>query len=540
MSFEAFDDMVKQRYDSQRALDTINIQQRYNELHLMKTSIMNRCVDYAVWTLPGMFPRIGLTENVEYQQNIDAVGARGVNHLANRLVMTLFQPSQPFFRIKIASKEAQALQAAADKGDQDAIFLLKNIDSILAEAEQSAMMKLDYNHYRTEATTAAKHLIITGNALLYHPEDNKSRVHVYGLRDYVLLRDLSGGVIEMITRDNKAFCTFSDTIKEQLIVSKNKHSYTDDTDITIYTRLRLENDGKWHLTQTADTILLDSTGVWTTDELPWIPLTWNLLRGENYGRGLVEDYAATFHALAVLNDAIVKTCALAADMKFGVDPSSIVDIQELNRSQPGSYHMMKKDDVFPLEWTNQIDMSSVVTMVEKLEKQVETVFLLNSSIQRDAERVTAEEIKYMAQELETAFGGIYSRFATDWQLREATLLLKRIKVSIGKDIFPQIITGLDSLSNAGEMSNMNLWIQDLAALQSVPPQIGNVIDPMQYAIYCAVRRGVEYKKILKSQQQLQQEQQQAQQQQAQAQQQDVAAQTAAQAGKQAAQPQGQQ
>jgi hypothetical protein len=238
----------------------------------------------------------------------------------------------------------------------------------------------------------------------------------------------------------------------------------------------------------------------------------------------------------VLNDAIVKTAALAADMKYGVDPASIVDIQELNRAQPGTYHMMKKDDVFPIAFTNIVDMQSVVTLVEKLEKQIETVFLLNSSIQRDAERVTAEEIKYMAQELETAFGGIYSRFATDWQLREATLLLKRIKISIGKDIYPQIITGLDSLSNAGEMSNMTLWIQDLAALQTVPPEIRNVIDPMQYAIYCAVRRGVEYKKILKSQQQMQQEQQQLQQQQAQEQQQEVAQQTAKAAGQQAMQP----
>ena len=36
------------------------------------------------------------------------------------------------------------------------------------------------------------------------------------------------------------------------------------------------------------------------------------------------------------------------------------------------------------------------------------LLLLNSSVQRNAERVTAEEVRYMAQELETALGGVYS------------------------------------------------------------------------------------------------------------------------------------
>ena len=534
---DGFDSPVQQRHDSQADIETDDLKHRFEELHLLKTSIMNRFVDYAVWTLPSIFPRIGLTENIEYQQSVNSIGARAVNHLSNKLVLTLFQPSQPFFRIKIASKQAKALKDAADKGDPDAQFLMQHLDEVLSEAEQEAMMRLDYNHYRTEATTACKLLIITGNALLYHPDNDKSKVHVYSLRDYCVVRDLSGMPIEIITRDNKAFSTFSDDVKDALRAGKTKQKYNDESDITIYTRCRLEDDGKWHMQQAANDVLLDSEGTWTTDELPWITLTWNLLRGENYGRGLVEDYAAVFHALAVLTDALVKSVALCADIKFGVDPSSVANVEDLNNGQPGSYHVLKKDDVFPISTLNQIDMSSVVEMIDKLEKQISTAFLLNSAVQRDAERVTAEEIKYVAQELETAFGGIYSRFAEEWQLKEATLLLKKVNIKLGNDIHPQIITGLDSLSNAGEMNNMELWLHDLSALATVPEQVLAAIDPMQYAIYCAIRRGVEYKKVLKTPQQMQQEQAQQQQMQAQQQQQEAAAQTAQQAGKQAVQGQ---
>ena len=540
MSFDAFDDIVRQRYDTPKDIATDDLRHRFAQLHLLKTPSMLRYIDYAVWTLPSIFPRIGLTENIEYQQSVNSIGARAVNHLANKLVLTLFQPSQPFFRIKIASKQAKAIKDAADRGDPDAQFLLQNLDSVLAEAEQEAMMKLDYNHYRTEATTACKQLIITGNALLYHPDNDKTKVHVYSMRDYCVIRDLSGEPIEIITRDNKAFSTFSDDVQNALKAHDNKNvKYSDDTDVTIYTRVRLHDDGKWHLQQDADDVTLDSEGTWTCEECPWIVLTWNLMRGENYGRGLVEDYAAVFHALAVCTDALVKQVALCSDIKFGVDPASVVNVDDLNKGQPGSYHMMKKEDVFPLSFINQMDIGAVTSFIDKLEKQISTAFLLNSAVQRDAERVTAEEIKYVAQELETAFGGIYSRFAEEWQLREATLLLKKVHIKLGKDVYPQIITGLDSLSNAGEMNNMELWLHDLSELSAVPPQLLQAIDPMQYAIFCAIRRGVEYKKILKSPQQMQQEQAQMQQQQAQQQQQEAAQQTAQEAGKQAVQGQGQ-
>ena len=48
-------------------------------------------------------------------------------------------------------------------------------------------------------------------------------------------------------------------------------------------------------------------------------------------------------------------------------------------------------------------------------------FLLNTAIQRDAERVTAQEIRYMAQQLETAMGGIYSLLSQEFQLPLVTI-----------------------------------------------------------------------------------------------------------------------
>ena len=45
--------------------------------------------------------------------------------------------------------------------------------------------------------------------------------------------------------------------------------------------------------------------------------------------------------------------------------------------------------------------------MQRIETRLEHAFLLNASVQRQAERVTAEEIRFMAEALEQSLGGIY-------------------------------------------------------------------------------------------------------------------------------------
>ena len=201
MSYAQFDHKVQTDYNKK------NLAARFQELHKKKSALLTRCEDYADWTLPGVFPKITQTDTVEVSQSMESLGARGANHLSNKLILTLFQPGQPFFKVKIASDQLKELEEAAKAGDVDAEYLLANLDTILAESEKEAMTILDYNRYRTEATTAAKLLIITGNALLYHPESKEGKVQTYNLRDYCIVRDLSGNILEIITRDCKSFNT---------------------------------------------------------------------------------------------------------------------------------------------------------------------------------------------------------------------------------------------------------------------------------------------------------------------------------------------
>lgn len=517
---------------------TNTLQHRWDKLDGKKTSVKSRSEQYAKWTLPFLFPETGSTSGSENQLSNDSIGARSVNHLSNKVVSSLFRPQGPFFRLSLSAEQLAKIEKLTEGADPAEVAdAVSKVEKELNSTERSAMEHLDMVAYRPQATFAAQLLIATGNALVYHPEGKP--VQVFTVRDYCVVRDLSGTVIEIMTRECKAFETFKPEVQAQLRNGRtvNNTQYENDTDVTVFTQIKLNDDGKFQAKQEAGLIELDTQGAsWPVNVLPWIPLTWTLVRGEDYGRGLVEDFAGAFHAIEVLTQSLINLAGVMGDIKFLVNPASLIDVNALNNSPPGSYHAGKEGDVVAVQTNKGADANFIVTMIERYEKQIAQAFLLNSSVTRNAERVTAEEIRIQANELEMSVGGIYSRLALQWQLPTAYITLDHIKFnSVSQGIKPKIITGMDSLSRQGELDNVRMWIGDLAMLEAVPEDIRGVIDPLKFAAYLGTNRQVDYNKFLFTQAQLQQRQEQQQQMLAQQEQQKAAGTVAAEAGKAAVQ-----
>lgn len=489
-------------------IETIReLKHRWDELEVRKSNLKSRCEQYAKWTLPYLYPYNGANESTEFVISYDSIGARGVNHLANKIVMTLFPSQTAFFRLKIDSEMQAQIKALMVQGSLDPeqaeaqlTAALAKVDEELVTAEKAANEKMDMVAYRPQAVMAAKHLIVTGNSLMFHPE--KGAVQQIGLKDYCVVRDISGEVIELMTRDCKAFETFAPAVQARLKDRHLNHTtmkpYQDKSDVIIYTQVRLENDGKYHMYQCADFVLLDTEGaVWPKDKLPWIVLAWNLVHGEDYGRGLVEEYAGAFHNLEVLSGSLLNLAAIMGDIKFLVNPNCLADIAELNRAPSGSYHSGKEGDITAIQLQKQNDAQFIAGMIDRYEKQISDAFLLAST--RNAERVTAEEIRMDAQELETSNGGIYSRLANTWQYPTANIILDQIGFEgIGDGIIPQVITGMDSLSRLAELDNYRLFMSDLILLNEVPEDVRGRLKLSAYMAIIGQARQVDYKVIVMS------------------------------------------
>ena len=474
---------------------------RWTELESRKSTLLAQCEKYAQWTLPYVFPPDNLTDHQELPVDMDSIGARGTNHLANKIINTLFPAKSLFFRLVIDQEMRDLIEkgiAAANEGSDDAIraaveTAVQAAEKELIKAEKRAEEHLNMIKYRPQATNAVKLLIVTGNAMVYHPETTRSLyrkgyqqpVQVYNLRNYHVCRDVSGEMVEFMTRETKAFETFHPDVQQALKANsafKASHSagnmtgikeYKPGADVTIYTRGILEDDGKFHIQQWADDVDLKRDRVYTREQMRWIPLTWNLLQGEDYGRGLVADYAGAFHAVNVLAISLLNIGAVMGDIKIFVDPQSSIDIAELQNSQSGSYHFGKPEEVGigQLQYLGN-NAQYLASMIERYEKQISAAFLLATAMQRNAERVTTEEIRRDMDELETSNAGVYSRLAADWQHQTALLALQDTDfTSVGDGIEPRVITGMDSLSRAGEAYNMRLFLADIALLNGVPEDV---------------------------------------------------------------------
>lgn len=515
------------------------LEARYKKLHAKKHCIHEKCEKYARWTLPYVFPENSYNSNgsLKDEENPsmeDSIGARGVNHLSNRIVNTLFPAYRSFMELEIAD------EAREDLIQQE--VPLELVDKALITGEKNVTRELDKLAHRTAATEAVKHVLITGNTILYYPKttDYKTfrtspKAQAYSIKDFCVVRDISGNVIEMILRDTKAFETFSEDIQKKLNISDSKRTgYTSSDNITLYTQVKLQENGKWRIQQAAEDIPLDTKdNYYAAKDLPYIALTWNLNRGEDYGRGLIEDYRGAFHVIEVLTRSLLEGTITAAMVKFLVNPESpALDIAELNSSPNGSFHVGRDGDVTTIKSDKHLDLKALSELIEKYTRQLGQVFLLNSSVTRNVERVTAEEIRLQAQELETAFGGIYSRFTEDWQKPLAHLMLSRIDVQVSdKTLYPIVVAGLDTLSRVSDLDNYRLFLQDLMGVAQLPEAAQQRLNFAGLIQFVGTRRGIDYSRFIKSEAEIQQEQQQMQQQQMQQQQMEMTSSLAAEAGK---------
>lgn len=478
---------------------------RWSQLEVTKQPFMSRAERYAKWTLPYMFPHAGYNGQMELDTDWDSIGAQAVNHLSNKIMLALFAPARPFFRMEA---DDEGMQELVEEFGVDEV----SIKLMFSRAEKEAMKRLVAKSGRTALFNLVKLLIITGNGMLYMPKDQKAVT--YSMRDYCVDRARDGTIKEIVIKEQIAFGKLDDDIQDDILQSKGHTEATEE--IELWTWVKLNREGKYDVVQYAANVKLpDTIGVFSAEQLPWIPATWNLQRGMDYATGHVEDYSGEFHAIEVLNQSLVEGAAIACELKFLVNPNGVADVEELNNAEQGDYVWGAPDDITTMNVDKGQDWNTVLGVLKPAEQRIGRGFLMSSAVTRDAERVTAEEIRTQAIELETALGGTYSHLAETVQTPVAWNVLAELDLDTLKGVKPLIVTGMDSLSRGSEHEQFMLWMNDLSILNNVPEDVRAIAKLDSVMSKMATGRGVEYEDIIKSaeEQQADQQRQQAQQQQ---------------------------
>lgn len=477
-------------------IDKTSPKDKFDLLRGKQLLLLTRCEQYAAWTIPSKFPQNHTTDDDEQAVDFQSMGARAVNNLRNKAMLALFAPSRPFFRPNITQEVAAALakQGVAGAG----------LDATLAQVAKLGMKSLEAMQIRSVLNETIDQLIITGNALLAYDED-EGAISLFTLRDYVVKRTPRNKLLEFIYRECSELSSFPENV-QSAYKAKNLNAKPDEI-VSLYSRVYRKGD-TWHLEQSIEDILVqpESATQWADKDLPYRVLTWSLAPKRNYGTGLVEESQGAFHALSTLSSAMIPGLIEMCRIIHLANPTGVTDALEFQNALSGAVLAGKSDDLSTPDLGGKArDYATVVGAIESYKQDLAQLFLLATNVVRNAERVTAEEIRLLANELETSMGGVYSRLSYDLQQWLAEIAIKLIDVPELNDLDVYVVTGLDALSANGDLDNLRAMMADLTAAQNLPDEIKATIVWDSYVQLLASLHNVDYFKFLKSQAQAQAE-----------------------------------
>jgi hypothetical protein len=477
-------------------MNEVTLKSEFSRLDSLRTTLISRCEQYAAWTIQSKFPPKDITDNYEMTVDFQSVGAKGTNNLVNKVMLALFAPSRPFFRPELSTA---TLAKMADNGIQGAA-----IDAILAQIAKQGMKDLESMQARAVITEAVIQLIITGNAALRLIDDE---FILYTLRDYVVVRSRSGALRSAIFRETSKLKFFSDVL--QATYRKHKLNATGEEEVSLYTQFAWDSKRKvWVQTQALEIydVTVGDTQYKDAD-LPMRVLTWSLAPKRNYGTGLVEENQGAFHALSTLSSAEIAGLLEMCRIIHLADPSGTTDALEFQNALSGDVLNGRAEDITTPDLGGKArDYMAVSVKLKELAQFLSEVFLLATGSVRNAERVTAEEIRLIANELETSKGGVYSRLSFDLQQWLAGIAIKRNKDPNVTKLDVYVITGLDALSANGDLDNIRSLLADLSRAGELPDEVKVTIEWDSFVQLLSSLHNVDYFKFLKSQAKVKEEQ----------------------------------
>ena len=494
-------------------------QARYQFLRSDREQFLEMGRRCAALTIPYLLTEDGLSDGGLLHTPWQSVGSKGVNVLSSKMMNSLFPITTKFFKLQINDAELAGMP------DMNA-EVRSDIDLSLAKMERIIMQQVSESNDRVHLHVAMKHLVVSGNALVYA---GKKALKTFPLDRYVVSRDGDGTVIEIVTkeviarellpaefqaaspsRDSNA--VGEDGPKFGVVDGKGSNSVDEGV---VYTHVTV-SDGqhKWH--QECDgKIIPGSKSSSPTSSTPWLPLRFNVVESESYGRGRVEEFLGDLTSLESLMKSLVQGSAAAAKVVFMVSPSATTKPQSLAQAATGAIIQGRPEDVGVVQVGKTADFKTVQDMISNLTQRLSDAFLVLSV--RQSERTTAEEVRATQQELNEQLGGIFGNLTADllqpYLSRKLQILTRSKKIpSLPKGlVLPTVVAGLNGIGRGQDRQALMEFVGTIAQTMG-PEALQQYINPQEFLKRLAASSGIEALGLVKTEEQLGEEKKQAEQQ----------------------------
>lgn len=502
-------------------------EQRYRALQSDRDNYLDRGRAAARLTVPYLIP----TSNEPRRENNETfvlpwngIGARGVHNLSSRLLLALLPPTESFFRFTVDEVAMQKQEAAMmEQGaTEDQVAQMKSeIELALNRLELSVLRSIETSNDRVAIHEALVHLIVAGNCLLYVSEDGLKCFH---LNRYTLLRDSMGNPVEAIVCEELSYEALPTSIRNAMeqeddelkgILDGEVPVPKYDKSVRVYTHIVWE--GKrvtWHQ-ELKGREIEGTRGSASVESSPWLPLRLIRVDGSSYGPGYVESACiADLQTVEALSQAVTEGALVSAQVKHLVKPSGVTNAKQLAEAANGAYLPGNPDDVFTVQVQKGNDLNVAMAALQRIEARLAQAFMLADM--RDAERVTAEEVRLQALQLENSLGSIYAILTVEFQSKYIARKLELFTRSGGMTrlpeglVRPMVSVGLAAVGRGNDLEKTARFMQILQ--QTIGPEgLAQYVIPTELIRRLASSMGISPLGLVKTEQQLAAEAQQQQQ-----------------------------
>ena len=470
-------------------------------------------------TKPWILPPQNQQRNQRLPESFQSVGPRGITNLEGKMLLALWPPNMPWMQFRLASQYQYnpGIPPEEKQSYANSLYMLElTIQSILESSTLDPSNGRRRSGFRSQKRQALSHILITGEVLEELTDDY--RIKIFRRDQYVTKRDSTGDVLYHIIREELDPLILSDEqlVKANLSRSDLSAKPVGERMVDIYTMAEYQPQIQmWLFSQEVNGSLIGQPSEEPVNRYMCTPF--ELVSGENYGRGFVEMNLGDLRSLDQLREKLLDFAAAASNFLFFLDESSLLREEDLTAKTGsvlrGRVSAGSVQDAAVLTLNKLNDFSVVARVHSEVRKDLGKAMLLEEEITPRGDRVTATQVNRIASELEGALGGIYSAVSDDqqrplldrmlWQMGKDNLIDSATKEVLDRKLVDVVImTGVAALQREIR-SNQIVTFNQL--LQQVPAAAQR-IDPTVWSDVMARSMGIDEPGLVKSEEQMQAEQ----------------------------------
>lgn len=408
----------------------------------------------ALLTVPSLFPEAEKKSGNDLQTPHQSVGSRGVNTMSSALLMALLPPNGPFFRLPVDDAVRMMVSEGLEVSPAQ-------IDEVMAGYELDIHQEIISSGFRTTTAQVLDQMLVAGNVMVNIPDKGRSRV--FRLSNYVVSRDPHGQPLRAVVKEMVSLEVLredEDMVAHLAEAGKPIDSFDKTvTAVPVYTDIRWA-DGQQEVYQELCGKEVEGTrGTYPADAPAWLPLRFDALDGEDYGRGYVDRFYGDLKTVDGLARSLDEFAAAASKVLFMVKPNALSSVKDLAEKRSGDFVIGEEGDVTCLQMDKFADFRVVKEQHDSLIMRLNYAFLITDGMVRQAERVTAEEVRMISQNAQRALSAAYSLLSEEYQkpilMRYIDRMGDKLEALPLEYIHPQIIAGHDALGREDELERMD-------------------------------------------------------------------------------------